>query len=213
MLSYLFDLMFLLVTLSVAYIVSRHSAVHAAAFFIATLISSLLSITTFEGVSARIARTYLLPSDFLILRHLQFVISIAIFVAAAALLAWCIQLILPETPKLSTRMEMTGRWVFGTLVGYLFAAFLLTVLATFPTRREFGGAFMPEAHRRPGPIMAAAPDYQFLALVEYTCGNAFALTGGNWTLGRPIISADAKHGRWSSFPIRYARWRESQFGE
>ena len=66
----------------------------------------------------------------------------------------------------------------------------------------------PEAHRRPGPVSAFAPDYQFLSFVEYTCVRRDALTGAPWMLNGPLYAPGLKNGEWGSFPVRYALWRE-----
>lgn len=212
MLGYLFDIIFLAVVLAIAYYVSRRSIVHSATCCVATLLASLLSATTFESLAKWINRTYLLPSDFLISMRLNFIVSIGLFAIVLAILLWFIQLILPVAPQISLRVEPIGRWFFGIATGYLFASFLLVSFLTFPAPREFWGLLTPEAHRRSGPIGRCAPDYQFLSLVEYTSANAFAFSGGSWLLDRPVISADLKRGRWASFPIRYAIWRESVKG-
>jgi len=209
MLYYVSDLLFTIVVLITAYYISRRGMVNAAVLFIAMLIASLLAITTFEPVANWISRTYLVATDFRVASWIYIVSVSAIFSSALALQMWCIHLILPEAPVMSQRMESIGARVLGVLGGYLFASFLLTALLTSPAPREFWGTFAPEAHRRPGPIMACAPDYQFLALTEYTCEHAFALTGGSWGLGRPVISAETTGGRWSTFPIRYSRFREN----
>ena len=209
MLGYLFDLLFLIVALSVAYWISQKGMAHSATYFVAVLIASLLAITMFEPASNWAARRLLLPADIRIANYFYFLICIGIFAATLASFLWCIHVILPDAPKMSPRMETIGSWVFGVLTGYLFAAFLLTALLAFPAPREYWGAFAPEPHRRPGPIMASAPDFQFLTLTEYTCDHAFAVSGGAWLLDRPAISAQSSGGRWSSYPIRYALWREA----
>lgn len=212
MLSYLFDFLFLLVAVATACLVSRKCMVHSAAYYVATLVASLLAITTFERASTWIQYRILLPMTFRIDLLLYFFVTVVIFAAALEILLWCIHTMLPDAPQMSERTERIGRWVCGALTGYLFASFLLTACLTLPAPREYWGAFAPEADRRPGPIMALAPDYQFLALAEYTCDHAFALTGGEWLLDRPVLTAQSNQGRWSSFPIRYAIWRETHEG-
>lgn len=208
MLGYLFDLLFVAVVVAVAYGMPRNSLVHAAAFCVALLIASLLAITTFEPAAIWVERKMLAPSDFLIAMYLYFPICLGIFALALAGLVWCILRLLPDAPEMARRVETIGGWICSAFAGYLFASFLLVALQTFPAPREYWGAFAPEAHRRPGPIMALAPDYQFLALAEITCEHALVPLGGDWRLGRPVISADVEGGRWSSFPVRYAIWRE-----
>lgn len=210
MLGYLTDFLFLLVVLGTAYWIAEKGMVYAAVIFIAILIASLLAITTFEPVANWFNRTYLLSSDFRISSYCYFFIAIGIFSSALGILLWWTQLILPTAPVMSPRLETIGRRVFGILTGYLLASFLLTVILTFPAPLDFWGALAPEAHRRPGPIMRFGPDYQFLSLVEYTCEHASALKGGKWWLDRPVISAQVNGGRWSTYPIRYARWRENR---
>ena len=207
MLSYSFDLLFVLLVLAVACFVARRwSMVHCAATFVSVVIASLLAITTFEPVAEWFKAVYLMSTDKVISLHLEFAVCATVFLATLAILLCLIHAVLPDAPEVSPRGEMFGRWGFGALTGYFFASFLLCAVMTFPAPRDFWGLFEPDAHRRPGPVMACAPDYQFLAFVEYTCDHTFALTG-TWLLDRPLIPPDSYTGRWGSFPNRYARWR------
>jgi hypothetical protein len=207
MLNYLFDLLFVLVVLAVACFVARRwTMVHCAAAFVSVLIAGLLAITTFEPIAHWLERAYLTSTDFVVAEHLYFVVCMSVFLVTLAVLLWSIHAILPDAPAVSPRGEMFGCWGFGVLTGYFVASFLLCAVMTFPAPRNFWGLFEPDAHRRPGPVMACAPDYQFLAFVEYTCDHTFALTG-TWLLDRPLIPPTSYTGRWGSFPNRYARWR------
>ena len=209
MLAYLPDATFVLLMLAIAYVTSQRGMVHAAAYSIAVLIASLLSITTFESTANWVERTYLLASDWRIAVHLYFLVSIVVFGASLTGLLWCVNAILPDAPEMTRWVDKIGGWAFGGLAGYLFASFLLIAVQTFPAPRECWGLLAPEAHRRAGPITFTAPDYQLLALTEFTCDHDFALTGGAWLLDRPVISAEPEGGRWSSFPTRFATWREN----
>jgi hypothetical protein len=207
MLSYLFDLLFVVVVLAVACFVARRwSMVHCATAFVSVLIAGLLAITTFEPVAHWVEDTYLSATERFIAIYLYFFVSMTVFLVTLAILLRSIHAILPDAPEVSPRGEMFGRWGFGALTGYFFASFLLCAVMTFPAPRDFWGLFAPDAHRRPGPVMACAPDHQFLAFVEYTCDHTFALTG-TWMLDRPLIPPSSHTGRWGSFPIRYATWR------
>jgi hypothetical protein len=207
MLSYLFDLLFVLLVFAVASFVAwRWSMVHCATTFVSVLMAGLLAITTFEPVANWVEVTYLTSSERFIAKYLYFVVCMTLFLVTLVVLQWCIHAVLPDAPKMSPRAEMLGRWGLGVLTGYLFASFVLCVIMTFPAPRNFWGLFEPDARRRPGPVMASAPDHQFLAFVEYTCGQTSALSG-KWLLDRPVIPPDSHTGRWGSFPKRYALWR------
>lgn len=211
MLIYLFDLFFVLLVLAVACFVARRwSMVHCAAAFISVLIASLFAITTFEPIALWIDATYLSIAEYDIAKYLYILVFTTAFLVSLASLLWFIHTILPDAPEVSPWGEMFGRWGFGALTGCFLASFLLCVVMTFPAPRDFWGLFEPDAHHRPGPVMACAPDYLYLAFVEYTCDHTFALTGP-WLLDRPLIPPVSYSGRWGSFPIRYAKWRR-QFG-
>jgi hypothetical protein len=209
MLEYTFDIAFVLVAAATAWFASRKPVVHAAALFIAVLIAGVLAMTTFEPVAAWCQKTFLLPSDFRVAAYTWLLAAIAVFAAALLVLWRYVVVVLPEPPEMRPTLETFGSWGLGALAGYALAAFLLTTVHLFPAPRDYWGAFEPEAHHRSGPITKLAPDYQVLAFVEYVSERAFAVRGRGWELDRPAISANVKGGRWSSFPVRYAVWRET----
>lgn len=208
MLSYIFDFMFVLIVLGSAFLVSRGSMVNSGIRLVAVLIASLLSIGNFEKLARWLESTYLSSTEETIAFHLFYVSAIGLFVVCLAILLWGVHRILPVAPEASERTETVGRWGFGIMTGYLMAAFLLTVIQTFPGPRDFWGSLPPDASQRSGPILSSAPDHQFLALTEYTLDNAFPVNGV-WLLDRPVISADPQGGRWASFPDRYRIFRSS----
>jgi hypothetical protein len=189
--------------------------VHAAVRLLAVLLASLLAMCNFEQLARWIKSTYLTSSEEVLGFYLFFDSAIGIFAVCLTILLWGVHRILPIAPEVAARNETAGRWGFGIMTGYLLAAFLVTVIQTFPGPQDFWGSIPPDADQRPGPIMSCAPDYQFLALTEYALDHAFPATG-DWLLDRPIISADSQGGRWSSFPYRYHSFRMSvreYFGE
>lgn len=207
MLNYLFDIVFVLIVLAIAFFASRRGLVHAALIFLAATMASLFATTMFEPVAAWAKSMFLLNTDYIVAGYAWGFFLFAIFGFALWGLLRCINVMLPEPPEMSPTAEAVGSWVFGGMTGMLLAAFLLTAIHTVPAPRNFWGAFSPEAHRRPGPLMALAPDYLYLSFVEYTCENAFAVRGHGWQMPRPVNSAELDQGRWSSFPIRFAIWR------
>ncbi len=211
MYSYLFDIAFLLIVLAVTYLVARRwSLIHCATAFVSVLIASLLAITTFEALATWVNRTYLTSTDNAVADNTYFAICLTVFGVALFLLLRGIHNVLPIAPILSPRAERFGRWGFAALTGYLFASFLLCAVMAIPAPRHFWGLFEVEPSLRSGPIMAMAPDYQFLALVEYTCDHTFVVTGP-WLLDHALIPPEDHKGRWPSYPMRYAKWRE-RFG-
>ena len=208
MMSYLVDILFVLVASATAYYVSRKLFVHSVIGLICVLISSLFAIGTFEVVTYWVIRNLFLASDSFFTIYLWSPIALGLFGTAMGVLVCLVKSILPDPPEMSNFLEGIGCWITGLLSGYLLASFVLTVSHTFPASRNYGGAFPPEVQFRSGPVMAFAPDYQFLALTEYICEDTSALARGEWSLGRPVISAQMNRGRWSAFPIRFALWRE-----
>ena len=208
MLGYLFDFMFVSIVLGVAFFVSRGRMVHSAAHFVAVLLASLLAVSSFERIVQWIDAVYLSTTEEVLGFYLPFFTAVVIFAVCLAVFVWGIHRILPEAPEVSPQKETAGRWVFGVMNGYLIAAFLLTIIQTFPGPQDFWGTLPPDTGERPGPILSIAPDYQFLALSEYTIDHAFPVRG-KWLLKRPVIPAARPGGRWSSFPYRYQEFRSS----
>lgn len=209
--GYVFDIAFLLIFVSTAFFVSRKLIVDAALAFLTLLVSSLFAITTFEPIAEWMRQTLFSPSDIAVTIYLWFTVLMVMFFLSAFGIAWCMQIVLPKPPELTGRVDAIGSWGLGLLSGYLLGAFLLTAIQTWPAPRDLWGCLAPEAHRRSGLIVRMAPDYQYLNVVDYTCGRAVAVTGADWTLDGPVFSPGLKKGRWESFPVRYAVWRELRY--
>jgi hypothetical protein len=209
MLSYLFDLAFVLIVgLTALFIARGMMMVEAALTFLAVVISSLVAITVFEPIAAWCVRHLFVSTDVYVTKYLWAAFAIFIFLLVFAVLQQAFLRVLGDVPQFGRLAESVGCWGWGVLAGYVLAAFLLTISQTMPVPRDVWGTFEPEAHLRRGPIMAFAPDYQFLSLVDYVCEPRAALTGMPWTVGGPLNAAELDQGYWSAFPIRYALWRE-----
>lgn len=206
--SLIFDLAFLVVAGATAWFVARRLVVDSAILLLAIVLASLLSIVLFEPIAELCRKRLFSPTDVAVTKFLWSFFALGIFVLAFIILLQSFSVAVGKTPELGRLWETAGCWVIGGLAGYVLAAFLLTVVHILPGSRDFRGTFMPEVHRRIGPVMTIAPDYQFLAFVEYTCSPRSAFTGRPWQLGRPVVSAGIEEGHWASFPIRYAVWRE-----
>ncbi len=207
-LSVLFDLVFIAIVATTAWFVARRMVVDSAVLLLTIVISSFCSMVVFEPI-AELSRRYLLAAtDLSVAKFLWSFFAVTIFVLVFVILRALFSRAIGTPPELGRIAESAGCWIIGGLSGYVLAAFLLTVMHTLPGTRDFNGTFYPEAHRRYGPVMKFAPDYQFLAFVEYTCTAHDPLSGSPWQLGRPVVSAAIGKGHWPSFPIRYAAYRE-----
>ncbi len=210
MLSYLFDIAFVLTVILSALVVARSMTLAESALtFLAVLLASLFAISLFEPIAEWCSAKLFLATDYGVTKFLWPFFALFLFLLALAFLQQQFLRTVGETTDFGPKLESFGGWIFGGLAGYVLAAFLLTLVHTLPGPRNYWGLFEPEAHRRPGPVMAFAPDYQLLSLVDYTCVPRGALTGIQWTLGGPVATTDLRKGQWASFPVRYALWRES----
>lgn len=210
---YLLDLVFVLAVAGVAWAVARRPLVHAAAIWFTFVLAALIALNCFEPVATFINENMFAKTDVVVTRFLWFFALIAIFVGVTTLSLMAVFKVLPDATDLVGGGDGLGsragvRWCFSLLAGYTLAAFLLTSLHTLPSNRDFWGAFPPEVGKRSGPIMAFAPDYQFLTLAEYTCVPRAALTGSPWKPDGPLNGVNMQANRWASFPNRYAIWRE-----
>lgn len=206
--QYSLDVAFVVVVIATTVFVARRLMIESAIAFLAVTLATLISMTLFEPV-ADWCRAHLFAfTDIIVSRFLWFFFALFLFGLSLFALLRMFLAILPEIPTLGRRTESIGGWIFGGLTGYILAAFLLTVLHTLPGPRNFWGIFEPDAQQRPGPVMAFAPDYQFLSLVDYICIPRGALSGSPRQLAGPLLGADLKKGRWASYPVRYAIWRE-----
>lgn len=208
MLGFLPEVIFVAVVAATAWFVAQRPLLDAVFLFFTILFSSLLAMTQFEQIVGWCEQKLFFKTDVFIVCYLWTLTALMIFAYSACLLLIGHSRLIGAVPEFSRRMESFGRWGMGIVSGYLLASFLLTLLHTVPGSRTFGGAFYPESDLRSGPIMKSAPDYQFLSLVDYVSEPRSVLRGDSWSLGRPIASAKLKHGRWASFPMRYAVWRE-----
>ncbi len=208
MIDYVLDCAFLLVVVFTTLFVAARLVVESAIIFLAVVIASLLSITLFEPIAGWCSLNLFSQSDVLITRFLWFFFAVLIFVAALGSLLHLFFQVVGDVPQLGKLTESIGSWVFGGVTGYFLASFLLTLLHTLPGPRDFWGSFEPEVQRRTGLITRLAPDYQFLTIVDYVCVPRSPLTGSPWKPSGPLVSTEFKKGRWASFPVRYAIWRE-----
>ncbi|GIW97486.1 MAG: hypothetical protein KatS3mg111_0819 [Pirellulaceae bacterium] len=174
----------------------------------AMLLSSLITLTTFEPLCDAMRKAFFLPADLFIVIYLWSVVPLLEFSLVLLAMFALYAPIRESTPELEGAAATIARGILGALSGYLLGAFLLIIAQTVPVDRNWWGVLPPEKHRRPGPIMATAPDYQLLTLTEWIAGRRSPITGKPWRLGGPAVGFDLYGERWESFPARYALWRE-----
>lgn len=208
MTNYIVDLLFVLVMAATTYFVARKLFVDVAILFVSILISTQLSIGTFEAITFWIQERFFLLTDAFITIYFWFLILVGMFFAVAFLLYFFAKAIFPNAMEVSEIYETYGCWVTGVVTGYLVASFLITALHTLPTNRDFWGAFPVEVKNRKSPIAAIAPDYQFLALSNFLCEYSLPTQKKIRFYKMQSSSQQPRIGRLQSFPIRYAEWRE-----
>lgn len=207
-LQFAFDFAFLIVAGITTWFVARQLVIDSAMLMFTIVLSSLIAMVTFEPIAGLCQKHLFLEADYAVSCFLWPFFLLFIFGLTCLILYQSFSGAIGRTPELGPFAEKYGCWLIGGITGYFLAAFLLTVVHTIPGPRNFGGALYPEARRRPGPVMAMGPDYQYIALVEYTCQTRPSLIAAPLALGRPVTSAAIGLGRWPSFLIRYAIWRE-----
>ena len=208
--AFLLDIAFLAVVLLTARFVSRRLIVEAAVIFLIVLISALLSRLLFEPLADFVRRSMFLPTDINVTKFFWLAFAIAIFLFSVATLHETLFKVIGNTVRLRIEPEINGTenlstWLLGLLTGYVLAAFLLTLLHTIPGPRDLWGVFDPEANKRPGPIMALAPDYQFIWLADFVSNRRAGVIGTRRKM-TPATIARKMYLGW--FPVRYAIWRE-----
>lgn len=209
MLQIALDVVFVLIAGSVAWFVAQQLFVEAVTTFLAIVLSSLVAIVAYEPVTRWVISTMFSEVDWRITMFLWSLFALVIFAYTLVMLQQVFSRTVVEPPLLGGRVESVGCVVVGGLSGYWLAAFLLTVLHTVPGPRDFWGVFEPDAAHRSSPVMAFAPDYQFLSFVNFTCVPHSPWTGSPWLAGGPAFTPpQLKKGSWNSFPVRYSLWRE-----
>lgn len=212
MLNYLMDLLFVLAVVVAAILVGRRCLAEAVLIFLAVTLSCLIAIGLFEPAANYCAQELFFENDIFLTKFFWSFFAIGIFCISMYLLVVGFYRALIVAPDFSRSVDRTGAIFFGIVTGYVFAAFLLTVCHALPIPRDAWGLLPPEAHRRAGPVMSLAPDYQFLSFAEYVFGPRSPVTGQPWSIGGPIATLEVgSKSRWSSFPIRFAVWRELLF--
>lgn len=206
--AFLPDLLFVLIAFATAYFISRLLIIESAVVCVAITLSSVLALASFEMVTSAYVSNFYNSADIGLTQYFWSIAIVVIFAISCVLLTRGFLGVIGQAQQLSRGVEWAGSWLFGGLAGYILAAFVLIAAQTLPLGRNFGGLLEPEAELRAGPIMALAPDYQLLSLVEYACVPRNALSGAPWAISGPLASAEFTSGPWSSFPARYAVWRE-----
>lgn len=205
---YLLDVLFLSIVGVVSFLLAKRSLVQVATFWLAVLISSLLALISFEPVSHFIVSNMFLATDEWLYCYAWFTSLLTIFAISMTLIFLVVSKLLSDMTVLSGTAETCVRWGVSLLAAYTLAAFLLTSVHTFPGNRDLAGFLPPELDQRQGPVMRFAPDYQLLTLTELVCTPRAPLTGTPWKIQGPLVETSLTSNRWSSFPIRYAIWRE-----
>ena len=201
------DFAFAVVTLLVTLVLANGGAARAGVRLCSILFAGLFTMNYFEPV-ARLAID-VSHSATPIARYARFVCFIGLF-AAAQIVLWALsKRLLPESIEMPKVVEQCGRWGCGIASGWITAAILLTAVHTFPGSRDFGGLFPPEADRRTSPILKTSPDYQWLGFTQHVSEHVFRQPGNARVFDGPQQRIGTVSGRWSSFPIRYAEWREN----
>jgi Colicin V production protein len=210
MIEWVADLVFAAVVLLTALIVAQGGAVRGGIRLICVVLAGLFAMNYFEPL-ATLAIDLADGAD-VVSRYARFVVLVVLFAAVQLVLWAATRRLLPESPELPARVERPANWLCGLLTGYVLAAVLLTALHTFPGPREFGGCFVPEADRREGPILRIAPDYQWLGFTQHVSEHVFRRGGEGRVFDGPSYQIGGVRSRWSSFPLRYARWRSRLHG-
>ncbi len=211
-LNYTLDFAFVVIMLVTMVIVARRMMIESGLLFLAILISSLVAITVFEPIG-EFCRQYMFSvTDIAISKYLWFSFALISFAFCFTALFQLFFSVFERVPQFKPRTELIGCWIFGAVAGYVMAAFLLTILQTLPAPRNLWGLLEPNAKDRPGPIMAFAPDYQFIWLADCICNEQ----GPQFRSPPPPKDAkeaakiqrrmNKERSQW--FPVRYATWRE-----
>ncbi len=211
-LNYAFDIAFVVIAVVTMWIVARRMMIESGLLFLAILLSSLVSMSLFEPI-AELCRQYMFSlTDIAISKYLWFFLALAFFAFSFGGLFQLFFSAFERVPQFNRTTELIGCWGFGALAGYTLAAFLLTIVHTIPGPRDFWGLFEPDARLRPGPVMAFAPDYQFIWLADCVCSERGCLPVGSTAPQEqspsPKVQAALAKARLAWFPIRYANWRE-----
>ncbi|MCR9295087.1 MAG: CvpA family protein [bacterium] len=209
MLTYLIDIAFILVMAATAWMVARQTLLESVVAWLAVLLSALIALCCFEPIADFIIRQMFAPSDLRFTCFLWFFTLVFLFVWLLVMLSIGFLKAMHGATFNFGKADQAGRWFFGLLTGYTLAAFMLTSLHTLPAPREFWGALQPELPLRSNPLMRVGPDYQMLTVAEYALSPRSAWSGTPWTIRGPLPEARLEGNRWSSFPVRYALWREA----
>ncbi len=214
MLYYVLDLLFVLIVVGVTIALAKRSVFEVVAIWFALVLSILIALNSFEPVAYFIVTKMFAPTDEWFYCYMWFASLVAIFVFTMTLILKAFStlldgVLLGSEPVQFRTVERSVRWGVSAAAAYTFTAFLLTSVHAIPGTRDFGGYFPPELQNRHGPVMALGPDYQLLTFTEYVSTPRSALTGSPWRLEGPLVKASLSGNRWSSFPVRYALWREA----
>lgn len=209
MAAILIDVCFLIVLVGTAWFVASHLLVDSITIALAVLLSSLITMNTFEPLAFLCRRWLFLPTDVQVSKYLWIVAATGIFVLTFLILLQTFYRLTGESRQFGRLAESVGCWATGIFTGYLLGAFSLTIFQTIPGSRDYGGMLAPELEHRHTVVGRLAPDYQFLTLCEYVCVPRSPFVGESWEPRGPLFGVNARGGRWASFPVRYALWRES----
>lgn len=212
------DLVLVAVVAVVTWFVASEGAWSAGVTFLCVLLSGLLAMNFFEPATLLASRS--LPAwD----ARMDMICLVGLFAAFVSLFRLLGERFAPTYVALPAMVEQGGRWLFGLASGYVTMAFLLTALHTAPVPREYLG-FTPE---RPNLLGIAAPDRQWLGLVQYVTEKGFGRYDLALAAGAPPGTPHAfdapylqigqgasayPNTIWPSFPIRYAMRREQFSG-
>jgi len=200
------DIVFVAIVLVTAAAVALRGAVRAGVALFNAVFSGLLAMNSYESLSGMLASFRGEGGPFVAYSHCGTLTVIALL--SFLVLHVITRRLLPENPELPRPLERPLSWILGVGTGYAAAAFLCVAVQTAPGPRDFWGYLPPEPDERSGPIMQFAPDYHWLGFTQHLSERVFRYPRGTRIFDGPTMTVGEQTGRWASFPLRYARWRE-----
>lgn len=202
------DIAFIIVLLLTSAIIARGGAVRAGVYLFVVTFAGLLAMNWFELLATGLSDR--LGSDSGFAKYLDFTAILFLFAAGVFVLRFAIKGVLPESGELMKGIELPARWVLAPMAGYVVASFLAVVAHTYPGSRDFGGYYPPEPDKRDGYVLKTlAPDYRWLGFTQHASARVFSYGDDKHVFDGPRFTAGKHTGRWPTFPLRYARWRQS----
>jgi hypothetical protein len=209
MLSMLFDVVCLALVAWVSFRIADEGAFGAVVAFLTVLFAGLFAMNAFEPLAEWLG---LHVSGSVSWQSRWDLFSLlGLFAGGIFVLRIITERLAPARIPIPQIVELPLRWIAGVLTGYLTLAILLTALHVAPlprlvTKDKVHEALGFQAER--AMFFGQAPDRQWLRFNQWISLHALN-RGDSWRLfDGPVYHAGGEHGRWPSFPLRYADRRD-----